>query len=301
MIIDRNRFEEVLPTYFKTKNFTSFVRQLNMYNFTRVRNKEKIYEFRNEHFRRGSQDSLQNIKRRPVNNPKKEGRIADQKPTVGLFDSMIRDLDLTFAMNHQAFTFYQSEAYNSKTQSRSSDALSFLKLLCLNFYNTAEPKYDPNVQTLKQELYSYIQSLNLQLSDNASITDMLEILKIFIESNQCNTFSHDQLRKIWLKYYFSDATNNKSIFVTNNDKVTPKETITNNSKNCIDIDSEQDIAEIQMNVSEKIFNFSFEEGVLVLPTVVKKINGKEMEIERSSEDSFDVDFRDYLKNNLNIK
>ena len=213
---------------------------------------------------------------------------------------MIRDLDLTFAMNQQAFTFYKGESLSLKPQQQPADGLSFLKLLCLNFYNTPEPQHSPSFQTLKQELFSYVLSLGLPVNSVTSITDMLEILKKFIENSQCNNFPQDQLRKIWLKYYFSDNTNNKSIFVTTQDEVKPKETITSNSRNCIEIESEQQDIEALKKVDEKQFRFCFDEGVLVLPTVVKKVNGREVKVEKSPDDSIDVDFRDFLRNNMNL-
>lgn len=73
IVKDSDTFSQViLPKYFKTNNFNSFVRQLNMYNFHKVKNanskgksENQIWEFENENFIRDKPHLLVNIKRKP--------------------------------------------------------------------------------------------------------------------------------------------------------------------------------------------------------------------------------------------
>ncbi|GAA5911709.1 hypothetical protein JCM6882_006948 [Rhodosporidiobolus microsporus] len=79
VVKDMNQFTtHILPSHFKHSNFASFVRQLNKYDFHKVKNDaeggnpygENTWEFRHPNFRADMKDNLENIKRKAPSSKK---------------------------------------------------------------------------------------------------------------------------------------------------------------------------------------------------------------------------------------
>lgn len=167
IILNTHEFLKILPGYFKTKNFASFVRQLNMYSFYKVKSKRNLQEFRHPFFRKDQANDLKYIKRKNVNKKLKlvnncwskgdqidvsKNQVKEQIDKLQSVLEFISEQNKTLAMTNRSII---SQLHNSRgfceEQIRELTAMMFVTI-------------SVNNRRLKDELRDFISSLNINLS-----------------------------------------------------------------------------------------------------------------------------------------
>lgn len=153
-------FVKILPKYFKTRNYSSFVRQLNLYNFHKIKNQEGLIEFGHEQFRKGAIENLQFITRK-INQDSELGRqkMKSQKPLsfeynrlLGIIRNLENSLRLANGKNESLSAENQRlsgeiEAVRRQAERETRTLLYILFLLTSNY----EPGINARVLHIIQE------------------------------------------------------------------------------------------------------------------------------------------------------
>ncbi|CAK90080.1 unnamed protein product (macronuclear) [Paramecium tetraurelia] len=136
---------KVLANYFKHKNYPSFLRQLNMYNFRKTRNQFGQSEFRHRWFKRGlkqqlnhnlSRSTLQYIRRR--NQEESDLRIETKESSQELdnykreqesLKQIVKDLQETQIKLQEDLNFQQEQSVTLSNQNQNTLQVNYLDYL----------------------------------------------------------------------------------------------------------------------------------------------------------------------------
>lgn len=156
-----------MPPYFKTKNFASFVRQLNMYSFYKVKTKRNRQEFRHPFFRRDQPDDLKYIKRKNVNKKMRntcgskimDDKISQQKTNIREQIDKLKGLLEFIAEQNQAL-----EQTNTNILTQLFNARSFCESQLREFISMIFVTLKVPNAKLMNELRDYLAGLKIDMA-----------------------------------------------------------------------------------------------------------------------------------------
>ena len=215
VITDKAKFAEILPKYFKTKNFTSFIRQLNMYNFLRVKNSRKHFEFRNPHFQRDAYEELWKIKRRPVHNTKNKERKKDSSELAK--PELPESFKLTFRnyLNAHAssnISQRQAEPIPKPLDINRHESFNELKALFLSFCYIASEQRKEYMVILRNGINDLLVGAGVSPRDNLSLKHLIDLC-MELARNGSNKGFVEGLKELWRNNFSNIEIKPKDIFV----------------------------------------------------------------------------------------
>ncbi|PWA92268.1 winged helix-turn-helix DNA-binding domain, Heat shock transcription factor family [Artemisia annua] len=179
IIFDEQRFiNEILPSYFKTGRFDTFISQLNNYGFKKKR--WNCLEFEHEYFQEGKQHLLRTIKRR-----NQQYKVIDNTPSLSI---PINELKATFGKvrhGHKQIV-NRIKRFKHDTEKTLSDIMNIIEPLTKKLISTfsdgvgRKRKFvdiDPIIDLvdLKKDLESMYDQFDVSESDVEGLTTLSDL------------------------------------------------------------------------------------------------------------------------------
>jgi len=186
-------FGLTLPKYFKTKNYASFVRQLNMYDFHKVKNKSGAIQFKNPNFQRDKIENLCMVKRKHNKTFVVSDKVARDRNSIAQEISKVRHrieelkelIKTTHLQNRNLMETNKEVVYQILTQKKEADLRSQKLLFLLHCLVT---NFLPELMDFLKEVLFRLRHVRVMDRDDYCGSNKAN-LAFLIES--CNSFSVD--------------------------------------------------------------------------------------------------------------
>lgn len=214
IIEDMIRFAMVLPEFFTTSNISSFIRQLNLYGFKKLKTKKEITEFQHPLFKRGNFSDILKIKK-VVKKSTGKCLKSELKELKKNYSSLQEDFDALkksmqeMANKNKDLSNFNEGIFERLNQER-EDYKNDLKHLLLLLFSTIKQNKDAFIKMIKTlffntKILSKVEKNILQTSDNFNKLLPLIIDKITEDKDTRNNF----IRKLVNLFYFDNKEDKK--------------------------------------------------------------------------------------------
>ena len=217
VISDKNGFtNKVLPKFFNHENFDSFIRQLNMYNFYKVKGdkKEGICYRHNEFNKFKSKEEILNIKKKTKKPAIKPKNILDKKLGVNIKNEDNHIIDQIYLMEEDA-KLKEYEQILQKGEVSANFNESMLKyLLDKSKEDIDDKKWEENAidnvikqrKQLKEEYKKYKEEYDSEYKSCIKMQQKIaQLLGVIVEKvKNENIDSNKKFRTLALKYAYKN-------------------------------------------------------------------------------------------------